>query len=108
MAYQNFIPDVWSTAINRELERSLVYAEGCNRQYEGEVKKMGDTVRILGVGKPTITTTEDSITFHTIGYGHGVGLSQYGAKYMAEQGYDYTEILAHYYPNTELRLESGE
>ena len=56
----------------------------------------------------TITTTEDSITFHTIGYGHGVGLSQYGAKYMAEQGYDYTEILAHYYPNTELRLESGE
>lgn len=56
----------------------------------------------------TITTTEDSITFHTIGYGHGVGLSQYGAKYMAEQGYDYTEILAHYYPHTELRLESGE
>ena len=56
----------------------------------------------------TITTTEDSITFHTIGYGHGVGLSQYGAKYMAEQGYDYTEILAHYYPNTELGLESGE
>ena len=29
-------------------------------------------------------------------------------SYMAEQGYDYTEILAHYYPNTELRLESGE
>lgn len=50
----------------------------------------------------TITTTDDSITFHTIGYGHGVGLSQYGAKYMAEQGADYTEILAHYYPNTVL------
>ena len=53
----------------------------------------------------TITTTEDSITFHTIGYGHGVGLSQYGAKYMAEQGSDYTEILAHYYPGTELRVQ---
>lgn len=50
----------------------------------------------------TITTTDDSITFHTIGYGHGVGLSQYGAKYMAEQGADYAEILAHYYPNTVL------
>lgn len=50
----------------------------------------------------TITTTDDSITFHTIGYGHGVGLSQYGAKYMAEQGADYTEILAHYYPSTVL------
>ena len=59
MAYQNFIPTVWAEAINRELEKALVYAEGCNRQYEGEVKAMGDTVRILGVGKPTITTTTD-------------------------------------------------
>ena len=50
----------------------------------------------------TITTTDDSITFHTIGYGHGVGLSQYGAKYMAEQYSDYTEILLDYYPDTEL------
>ena len=59
MAYQNFIPTVWAEAINRDLEKALVFAEGCNRQYEGEVKKMGDTVRILGVGKPTITTTEN-------------------------------------------------
>ena len=59
MAYQNFIPTIWSEAINRELEKALVFAEGCNRQYEGDVKKMGDTVRILGVGKPTITTTSN-------------------------------------------------
>ena len=50
----------------------------------------------------TVTTADDSLTFHTIGYGHGVGLSQYGAKYMAENGADYREILAHYYPGTEL------
>nr|WP_295946962.1 stage II sporulation protein D [uncultured Agathobaculum sp.] len=50
----------------------------------------------------TVTTTGDSITFHTIGYGHGVGLSQYGAKYMAEQGADYREILSHYYQDTSL------
>ena len=59
MSYQNFIPTVWSEAINRALERALVFAEDCNRQYEGDVKKMGDTVRILGVGKPTITETVD-------------------------------------------------
>lgn len=59
MSYQNFIPTVWSEAINRDLERALVFAEDCNRQYEGDVKKMGDTVRILGVGKPTITETVD-------------------------------------------------
>ncbi len=50
----------------------------------------------------TITTTEDSISFHTIGYGHGVGLSQYGARYMAEQGASYTDILTHYYKDTVL------
>ena len=59
MSYKNFIPTVWSEAINRDLERALVFAEDCNRQYEGDVKKMGDTVRILGVGKPTITETVD-------------------------------------------------
>lgn len=58
MAYQNFIPTVWSETINRELEKALVFAENCNRKYEGDVKKMGDTVRILGVGSPTITTTD--------------------------------------------------
>ena len=32
-----------------------MFAEDCNRQYEGDVKQMGDTVKILGVGKPTIS-----------------------------------------------------
>lgn len=50
MAYQNFIPTVWSEAIERELERLCVFAENTNRKYEGDVKKMGDSVRILGVG----------------------------------------------------------
>lgn len=54
MAYENFIPTVWNEAIQRELERSYVFVEDCNRQYEGDVKKQGDSVRILGVGKPTI------------------------------------------------------
>lgn len=55
MSYNNFIPKIWSKAINLELERAMVFAEDCNRQYEGDVKQMGDTVKILGVGKPTIT-----------------------------------------------------
>lgn len=57
MAYQNFIPEIWNEFINRELEKKLVFAEDCNRQYEGDVKQKGDSVRILGIGKPTITTT---------------------------------------------------
>ena len=41
-------------------------------------------------------------TFTVTGFGHGVGMSQYGADKMARQGADYTEILAHYYPGTAL------
>ena len=41
-------------------------------------------------------------TFTVTGFGHGVGMSQYGADKMARQGADYTEILSHYYPGTVL------
>ena len=54
MAYQNFIPTVWNEGIERELERLCVFVEDCNRKYEGAVKKKGESVTILGVGKPTI------------------------------------------------------
>lgn len=54
MSYANFIPTVWEEAINRELEKDCVFVEDCNRKYEGSVKQLGDSVRILGVGKPTI------------------------------------------------------
>ena len=68
MSYKNFIPTVWNEAINHELERAHVFVADTNRQYEGDVSKAGDTVRILGIGKPTITTTttkEGSITLNS-------------------------------------------
>ncbi|MDR1202678.1 MAG: SpoIID/LytB domain-containing protein [Tannerellaceae bacterium] len=40
--------------------------------------------------------------FTGAGWGHGVGLCQIGAAVMGAQGYDYKEILAHYFPNTEI------
>ena len=43
-----------------------------------------------------------TFTVTTRGYGHGVGMSQYGADFMARQGHSAEEILAHYYPGTEL------
>ncbi|MDQ7040591.1 MAG: SpoIID/LytB domain-containing protein [Rhodothermus sp.] len=46
--------------------------------------------------------------FEGKGFGHGVGLSQYGAREMSRQGYTYRDILAFYYPGTELsRYEAG-
>lgn len=37
------------------------------------------------------------------GWGHGVGLCQIGAAVMGDRGYDYRDILSHYYPDTELK-----
>jgi stage II sporulation protein D len=46
--------------------------------------------------------TAEGITFTTKGYGHRVGMSQYGAQAMALQGSAYRQILAHYYQGAEL------
>ena len=44
----------------------------------------------------------DAISITTKGYGHGVGMSQYGALGMAKEGYTYKEILKHYYQNSNI------
>ena len=51
---------------------------------------------------PAIRYADGSFAFTTHGYGHGVGLSQWGAKAMAEAGKSWQEILTHYFPDTEI------
>lgn len=51
----------------------------------------------------TIKQDEDTINITTKGYGHGVGMSQYGAQGMALKGYSYEEILTHYYQGTSIK-----
>lgn len=51
-----------------------------------------------------IEISDDKFIFNQVGYGHGVGLSQYGADYMARQGYNYEEILKHYFNGIEIVL----
>ncbi len=49
-----------------------------------------------------IKADESSVTFEVTGYGHGVGMSQYGANTMAKEGYSYIQILTHYYTGTKI------
>lgn len=51
----------------------------------------------------TVEATEKTITFKVTGYGHGIGMSQYGADFMARQGSSYEEILKHYYKGVEIK-----
>lgn len=49
-----------------------------------------------------IRTDSENIIFDVTGNGHGVGMSQYGANYLAKEGKTYEEILKHYYKDIEL------
>lgn len=93
-------PSTWFKASERSK------AGGIKTIELGGVKVSGMDLRqilFLNSTNFTISTTESMISFNTTGYGHGVGLSQYGAKYLAEQGKTYVEILKHYYTNTEIK-----
>ena len=55
--------------------------------------------RLFGLRSASFTAEADreKVTFHVTGYGHGVGMSQYGANEMARQGKTWQEILTWYY-----------
>ncbi|GHV46044.1 stage II sporulation protein D [Clostridia bacterium] len=63
----------------------------------------GDVWRILNLRSAAFEVNFDGINFvfRTKGYGHGVGLSQFGADYMANKGYEAREILLYYFNNAE-------
>ena len=71
----------------------------------GGISVSGATVRNMFALRSTsfsISYADGIFTFSVSGYGHGVGMSQYGANSMAKDGDTYSEILSHYYPGTEL------
>lgn len=60
----------------------------------------------LPSSKFNLSIKNDDVNFAGRGYGHGLGLSQWGAKALAENGFTYEQILAHYYPGARLtRIE---
>lgn len=71
----------------------------------GKVSYSGTTLRrVLKLRSTAFTMTTDgqNVTITTQGYGHRVGMSQYGAEAMALAGSTYQEILSHYYAGTVL------
>ena len=60
---------------------------------------------IFSLSSPYFTAeaNNDTVVFTSYGKGHGVGMSQYSADYMARQGSSYEEILLHFYSDTELK-----
>ncbi|MBR5870138.1 MAG: SpoIID/LytB domain-containing protein, partial [Clostridia bacterium] len=70
----------------------------------------GEALRsALRLRSTVISVTQEqagAAVFRVYGFGHGVGMSQYGADAYADAGWSYADILAHYYPGTDLVLLS--
>lgn len=100
------VPDNWIGAVTYTAGGGVSTIELLGSVFTGVELR-----RILGLRSTLFDAevTDDGICFHTKGYGHRVGMSQYGANAMALEGYTFAEILAHYYPGTELEnyVESG-
>ena len=64
MAITNFIPEVWSATLLSSLKKSLVFAgpQTVNRNYEGEISQMGDTVHIVSISRPTVAAYVKNVT----------------------------------------------
>ena len=58
--------------------------------------------------QPAVSSQSGTFTFDVFGYGHGVGLSQHGANYLAQQGWSWSEILAHYYYCDTAKILTGD
>lgn len=73
----------------------------CGKRFTGTQVR-----QILGLPSTAfqITHTGTKVRIQTAGYGHRVGMSQYGAEAMARDGKTWQEILAHYYPGTEVKM----
>jgi stage II sporulation protein D len=108
-----------------EFRTTLIEDFGCefddsNLNIENINRSGAGGIITLTIGKKTLSGTEfrmafglrssnivmefeeGSVIFKVKGYGHGVGMSQYGANQLAKQGYSYEEILKHYYTGTAL------
>lgn len=75
-------------------------------EINGKIFK-GDKLRpILGLksGNFSLYDEGEKIKIICYGYGHGIGMSQYGANEMAKKGYKYKDILKHYYQGTDIKI----
>jgi len=66
-------------------------------------RNMFGTSRLRSTKITRIENKRRAVVFHGSGWGHGIGLSQWGAKSLAEKGWNYRKILNFYFPGTRLK-----
>ena len=93
------LPGNWIGDISYTVGGGVDTMDICGSLYQGTALRT-----LLGLRSTafTVTFSEGVFVFETLGYGHRVGMSQYGADAMAVGGNDYQQILQHYYQGTEI------
>lgn len=103
-----------TTAEERQLtaltEQGVFTSEDLMDMLMNPKKRKGYLIRALRTRRPELnsptsapqTTSQGGLVFRGRGWGHGVGLSQWGAKALAEQGWDCRKIILHYFPGVTL------
>ncbi len=95
------MPGTWFGVFTYTQGGGVKTADICGTSFRGTELRQKLGLRSTAL---TFAASENSITVYTRGYGHRVGLSQYGADAMALTGSDYRQILKHYYPGTTLEI----
>lgn len=86
--------------IDRDSSNRVIDITINNKEYKGtEIRSLLN----LRSTDFKIDITNNDVLITTTGYGHGVGMSQYGANIMAQNGSTYKEIIKKYYTNTEIK-----
>ncbi|MBQ4369548.1 MAG: stage II sporulation protein D [Oscillospiraceae bacterium] len=93
-------PSGWIGGIERSLSGRITRAEIGGVSLTGTELRMLFSLRSADI---EISETESGFVFYVTGYGHGVGMSQYGAETLAAAGSSYKQILEWYYTGAELR-----
>ncbi len=94
---------------NEKLDVKIINRSSTNRvinlSINGKEFASRDLYNKLGLRSTDFSIRQDgnNVIIDMVGYGHGVGMSQYGAEGMAEEGYSYSDILKYYYSGTNIK-----
>ncbi len=92
-------PEEWLEAVSYTSGGGVDTIRLCGKEFKGTTMRQKLGLRSTAF---VLTATKSAVTITTRGFGHRVGMSQYGADAMAAQGKNYQEILSHYYQDTQL------
>ena len=97
-------PEAWLGKAERDEAGRINSLEIAGKAYSGTALRTALGLRSTDF---SVEYTDGSFVFTVFGYGHGVGMSQYGANLLAADGWSYDAILMHYYPGAVIQRQEA-